>query len=86
MFRLTASSSAGSRVSTVSLSSGLFPGGDVNGDGIVSSADIFYLINNLVAGGPAPVGPGDVNADGAVTSSDIFYLINFLFAGGPAPR
>ncbi|HKC24188.1 MAG TPA: hypothetical protein VKF32_05575, partial [Thermoanaerobaculia bacterium] len=28
--------------------------GDVNGDGSVSVADVFYLINFLFAGGPAP--------------------------------
>ncbi|MBW3671358.1 MAG: IPT/TIG domain-containing protein, partial [Acidobacteria bacterium] len=59
--------------------------GDVNGDLTVSVADIFYLINYLFAGGPAPIGPGDANGDGAVTVADIFYLINYLFAGGPAP-
>jgi hypothetical protein len=30
--------------------------GDVNGDGIVDISDVFYLINFLFAGGPAPVG------------------------------
>jgi hypothetical protein len=29
--------------------------GDVNGDGQVNVADVFYLINYLFAGGPAPV-------------------------------
>lgn len=59
--------------------------GDANGDGAVTVADVFYLINNLFAGGPAPVS-GDANGDGAVTVADVFYEINFLFAGGPAPR
>ncbi len=59
--------------------------GDINGDGIVSVADVFYLVNNLFAGGPAPAGNGDVNGDGQVTVADVFYLINYLFAGGPAP-
>ena len=31
------------------------PPGDVNGDGQVSVADVFYTINFLFAGGPAPV-------------------------------
>ncbi len=60
--------------------------GDENGDGLVTVADVFYLINNLFAGGPAPVGYGDVNGDGQITVADVFYLINYLFSGGPAPR
>jgi hypothetical protein len=28
--------------------------GDVNGDGVVDVSDVFYLINYLFAGGPAP--------------------------------
>lgn len=59
--------------------------GDVNDDATVTVADIFYLINNLFASGPPPIGPGDVNGDTTVTVADIFYLINYLFAGGPAP-
>jgi hypothetical protein len=54
--------------------------GDVNG-----VVDIFFLINRLFAGGPAPAGLGDVNGDGLLTVADVFYLINFLFAGGVAP-
>jgi sugar lactone lactonase YvrE len=86
VFRLTASNSAGARISTISLSAGISTPGDVNGDGSVSVADIFYLISNLFAGGPAPIGSADVNGDGSVTVADIFYFINYLFAGGPAPR
>jgi hypothetical protein len=32
----------------------LFIPGDVNDDGVVTVADVFYLINDLFAGGPAP--------------------------------
>ena len=64
---------------------GSLPHGDANGDGSVGAADVFYLINFIFAGGPAPIGSGDVNGVGGVTTADIFYLINFLFAGGPAP-
>jgi virginiamycin B lyase len=44
---------------TENLSSGigrlrLTPPGDVNGDGNVNVSDIFYLVNYLFAGGPAP--------------------------------
>lgn len=59
--------------------------GDANGDGNVTVSDVFYLINNLFAGGP-PAISGDANGDGTVTVADVFYLINFLFAGGPAPK
>ncbi|HPS76901.1 MAG TPA: dockerin type I repeat-containing protein [Thermoanaerobaculaceae bacterium] len=59
--------------------------GDVNGDGEINVQDVFYLINALFAGGPAPIGSGDVNGDTQVNVSDVFYLINYLFAGGPAP-
>ncbi len=62
------------------------PHGDANGDGQVTVTDVFYLINYLFAGGPAPIGPADVNGDGQITVADIFYLINYLFSGGPAPR
>jgi hypothetical protein len=59
--------------------------GDANGNGTLEVADIFYLINYLLAGGPPPAGDADANGDGGVTVSDIFYLINFFFGGGPAP-
>jgi hypothetical protein len=61
------------------------PKGDANGDGSVNVNDIFYLINFLFAGGPAPKGRANVNGDSAVSVQDVFYLINFLFAGGAAP-
>jgi len=60
-------------------------GGDVNGDGSVTVADVFFLINFLFASGPIPIGEADVNGDGDVTVADVFYLINRLFANGPAP-
>jgi hypothetical protein len=61
------------------------PQGDVDGDGAVGVADVFYLINYLFAGGPAPFGASDVNGDGALDVLDVFYLINYLFAGGQPP-
>lgn len=57
----------------------------MNGDGLVNVTDVFYLINNLFAGGPAPTSTGDANGDGQITVLDVFYLINYVFAGGPAP-
>jgi hypothetical protein len=58
---------------------------DANGDGEITVADVFYLINNLFAAGPAAACGGDANGDGMTTVTDVFHLINFLFAGGPAP-
>ncbi|MCU1229622.1 MAG: hypothetical protein JWO97_2506, partial [Acidobacteria bacterium] len=63
---------------------------DANGDNVIDPADIFYLINYLFTGGPAPRGAagmlsGDANDDGIVDPSDIFYLVNYLFTSGPAP-
>jgi hypothetical protein len=60
--------------------------GDANGNGLLDIADIFYLINHLLAGGPPPLGDADANASGGVTVADIFYLINYFFSGGPAPE
>ncbi len=64
---------------------------DPNGDGTITSADVFYLVNYLFLNGPAPIGPGgmlsgDANGDGVVTSADIFYLVNYLFLGGQKPN
>jgi PKD repeat protein len=61
--------------------------GDANGDGMITAADIVYLINYLFIGGPAPqpLAAGDANCDGVVSVSDVVYLINYLFIGGPPP-
>jgi outer membrane protein assembly factor BamB len=61
--------------------------GDANGDGVINSTDVVYLINYLFIGGPAPEPwqAGDANCDGAINSSDAVYLINYLFIGGPPP-
>ncbi len=61
------------------------PRGDADGNGIIDVADVFYLINSLFAGGPAPVFNSDVNTTGATDVGDVFYVINYLFAGGPQP-
>ncbi len=59
--------------------------GDVNDDGVVNPADVFYLVSSFYSAGPAPLGIADVNDDGRVDALDLFYLINYLYAGGPAP-
>jgi hypothetical protein len=61
--------------------------GDANGDGVINSADVVYLINYLFKGGPSPepLCTGDMNCDGIINSADVVYLINYLFKGGPPP-
>jgi len=64
---------------------------DPNGDGVIDPADIFFLINYLFTGGPAPHGSagilsGDANGDGVVDPADIFYVVNYLFLGGQKPN
>ena len=63
---------------------------DPNNDGVIDAADVFYLVNYLFLGGPAPVGPngmlsGDANGDLVVDPADIFYVVHYVFDGGPAP-
>ena len=58
---------------------------DADGSTKLDVADVFYLINALFAGGPAPVCGGDADGNGKADVADVFYLINFLFAGGPPP-
>ena len=61
--------------------------GDANGDGVINSVDIVYLINYLFISGPAPVplAAGDANSNGVVNAADVVYLVNYLFIGGPPP-
>jgi hypothetical protein len=61
--------------------------GDANGDGIINSVDVLYLINYLFVGGPMPQPweAGDCNCDGVINAVDVLYLINHLYAGGPPP-
>jgi hypothetical protein len=60
--------------------------GDVNGDGSVNVSDVFFLINDLFAGGSLPPGLANVNGDSTIDVGDVFYLINALFAGGLPPN
>jgi hypothetical protein len=62
--------------------------GDANGDGVVNSADVVFLISYLFKGGPAPVplAAGDPNGDCVINSADVVYLISYLFKGGPPPK
>jgi glucose/arabinose dehydrogenase len=58
---------------------------DVNNDGTVTSADLFYLANHLQAGGPAPLQGGDLDNNGNVNAADLAYLANYLLGRGPTP-
>ena len=51
--------------------------GDVNGDGIVSGADVTALYNVLLDGATVD-GDADVNEDGIVNGSDVTALYNLL--------
>jgi len=65
-----------------------FVHGDAKGDGDVGLADVVYLINYVLKGGPEPVPyeAGDMDCpNNIVDLADIVYLINCLFRGGPAP-
>ena len=59
--------------------------GDVNGDGVTSNADAFYLINHFQAGGPAPVQGGDVDGNGQLDTADLTFLVAYLLGRGPTP-
>jgi len=61
--------------------------GDANGDSLVNSADIVFLINYLFRGGEKPCvcEAADCNNDNIIKVSDVVYLIDHLFKNGPAP-
>lgn len=56
---------------------GAFIQGDVNGDGVVTIADVTSLVNIILGKSPAPAtGVADVNTDGSVTIADVTALVN----------
>jgi len=59
--------------------------GDVNNDGVVNDADMFYLANYFYGNGAAPLQGGDVNNDGQLTLADLTYLATYLLGRGPTP-
>jgi fimbrial isopeptide formation D2 family protein len=62
------------------------PPGDVNGSGMVTSADVIYLVNCVFKSGPPPVGAlGDINCNGPINSADVILLVNYVFKSGPPP-
>ena len=52
--------------------------GDVNGDGIVTSADVTVLYNFFLNNDSSELVNGDVSGDGYITSADITYVYNIL--------
>ncbi len=62
--------------------------GDANASGLITSADVIYLVNHVFKLGP-PALPvwqtGDVNCSGSVTSADIIVLVNHVFKSALLP-
>lgn len=52
--------------------------GDVNGDGVVTSADVTALYSVLLSGDYSQAVNGDQDGDGVITSSDITAVYNIL--------
>jgi len=62
--------------------------GDVNVDGVITAADVIYLVAFVFKSGPLPlpvVESGDVTCDGLVNSADIIFHVNYIFKGGASP-
>jgi hypothetical protein len=61
--------------------------GDVDRSGVVTLADVVYLLNFLYRGGPVPrpLKVADVNGDCSTTFADAVYLIRYLFRSGASP-
>lgn len=67
---------------------GLLLPGDANGDAVLTSSDIIYMVNHLFKGQGAPVPVamvGDNNCSGSLTSADIIVLLNHVFKSAPPP-
>jgi hypothetical protein len=62
--------------------------GDVNDDGLITTADLLTLVSYLFKKGPPPrpvLETGDTNCDGRVSIVDVVTLVNYLFRLGPLP-
>lgn len=64
-----------------------FRRGDTNGDDLVDTSDMIFLLEHLFLRGPGPEcdDAADVNDDGRKDISDSMSGLFFLFAGAPAP-
>ncbi len=62
--------------------------GDLDHSHSVDIADLTWLVDYLLLGGPAPdpLFIGDVDADCSVNVADVAYLVEYLFFDGPAPK
>ncbi|MBR5639850.1 MAG: C10 family peptidase [Muribaculaceae bacterium] len=52
--------------------------GDVNGDGVVTTADVTVLYNYLLMGDTNSLVNGDQNGDGSITTGDVTVVYNIL--------
>jgi hypothetical protein len=62
--------------------------GDVNVDGILTSADIINMVNFAFKSGPPPLpieAAGDTNCSGSVGSADIIIMVNHVFKSAAPP-
>ena len=55
--------------------------GDVNGDGVVTAADITELYNFLLNNDDSHIVNGDMNGDGNITAADITAVYDVLLGG-----
>ncbi len=62
--------------------------GDANGDGVVTIADLVFLLNYLFKDWalPDPPSAGDANGDCEITLADVIYILNYLYRLGPTPK
>jgi hypothetical protein len=61
------------------------PRGDVDGDGVVTDADIDALAAYFYGNRAASLPAADVNGDGGIRPDDLFYLINYRRGTGAPP-
>ncbi len=56
--------------------------GDVNGDGVVTAADVTAIYNWLLNNDSSQIQNGDQNNDGSITAGDVTEIYNILLNGG----
>jgi hypothetical protein len=61
--------------------------GDGNGDGVVTIADVVFIIDQIFRGGPHGLcqDSEDANGDNKINIIDVVYPLDYIFKGGPAP-
>lgn len=60
--------------------------GDINGDFLLTIADVVSLINTVFLNSPPPNMPlHDLNCDNSASPADIVLLLNLVFLGRPLP-